>query len=541
MARMWPTQIPRHIQRDPRRSAEIRVYNKLSEHLDDEWEVYYSRPWWGISPTGGERDGEADFIVAHADRGILFIEVKGGRISVDPATGEWTSTDRLDIRRRIKDPVNQAMVCQHRFLERLCTLASWPRSEVRMRYGVVFTDTVVPEETSLSLAGYEKQLFCHSVAFESDFAGWVKGRLAAHGKSARDIGPGSGVLTDLRRLVADPVQLRTSVSRDVEDDLAEMDRLLTYAQMYVLSFLMDAPRAVVEGGAGTGKTVVATEVVARVAERGESVLLLCLSTALRNHLALRLAEWPKVDVMTLGSFRSAVAGPAAGALRKKSWDVVVVDEGQDVSSDSWPSIEGAVAEGGRGPIVFADSNQAVYLLADDLATRLNAQTLRLRANLRNTKRIALASESLYKGPAIECWGPEGVPPEAFVGSMDSARAACLEKLRTLTDDEHVPPSMITILTSSDLERDGILSLLNRAGIQSATALSASTRCVTVESARSFKGLEAPIVLLLADNALARDVELSYVAVTRARSRLFAFGPIAGTAIEAGIDKADVAL
>ncbi len=70
MALMWPRELPNHVKADPRRDAERRVYEKLSKYLNDQWHVYYSRPWWGINSRGGEIDGEADFIIANEEKGI---------------------------------------------------------------------------------------------------------------------------------------------------------------------------------------------------------------------------------------------------------------------------------------------------------------------------------------------------------------------------------------------------------------------------------------------------------------------------------------
>jgi hypothetical protein len=112
---MWPNELPIWIEQDSRRSAEKKVYLALRDQLDDEWNVFYSRPWYGISSTGGEIEGEADFIVAHSKYGILFIEVKGGMISYDPVTSKWFSTDRDKIKFKIKDPIDQAKKCRYQF------------------------------------------------------------------------------------------------------------------------------------------------------------------------------------------------------------------------------------------------------------------------------------------------------------------------------------------------------------------------------------------------------------------------------------------
>lgn len=79
MAVLWPRKLPRSVLDDPRRRAEVRVYNRLAEVLNDTFHVFYSSPWLGTDRLGNEKDGECDFLVAHPDHGILAIEVKGGR------------------------------------------------------------------------------------------------------------------------------------------------------------------------------------------------------------------------------------------------------------------------------------------------------------------------------------------------------------------------------------------------------------------------------------------------------------------------------
>src|SRR5262245_3955534 len=119
MALMWPRQIPPDVVQNPRRSTELEVFQKLSRELDDTWWVFYSRPWLGMTPTGEEKDGECDFVVAHPDKGLLCIEVKGGAVSWNSESGQWTSRDRNRITHNIKDPVDQARRSKHELLGRL--------------------------------------------------------------------------------------------------------------------------------------------------------------------------------------------------------------------------------------------------------------------------------------------------------------------------------------------------------------------------------------------------------------------------------------
>ena len=80
MAVMIPERVPEHVRADAKRAAELRVYETLSDELDDRWTVFGWVTWVCRRSGGGHRDGEADFVVAHPDLGALVLEVKGGVI-----------------------------------------------------------------------------------------------------------------------------------------------------------------------------------------------------------------------------------------------------------------------------------------------------------------------------------------------------------------------------------------------------------------------------------------------------------------------------
>jgi hypothetical protein len=52
--------------------------------------------WQVRSPRDGVQDGEADFIIAHPNLGVMIIEVKGGRIHYDANLALWYSRARKD-------------------------------------------------------------------------------------------------------------------------------------------------------------------------------------------------------------------------------------------------------------------------------------------------------------------------------------------------------------------------------------------------------------------------------------------------------------
>lgn len=522
MAVMWPRKLPEWVERDPRRTSECEVYKKFDLVLDDEWSVYYSRPWWGLSKTGGEIDGEVDFVVAHPDRGVLFLEVKGGLVSHDPLTSKWTSRDRLAVRHAIKDPMQQAVKSKHELLKKFRTAPGWPDQRVRLRHGVIFPDS--QPKSGEFVGGYEQELFCFSTDLRDRLRSWVVQRLASHTPEGRDweVGPGHDGIAAIDSIIAAPARLKVPLHRQLEGDVTHQDSLMTGAQLQAIAFIEAAPRVVVEGGAGTGKTVIACELAVRHAEAGRSVALCCLSEALAASLSRRIGGRPNLEVMTISELRS---GASAGRLR--CYSMVIVDEGQDVDWSDWDLVERCLSPEGVLRVLF-DSNQAVYRARTDLETRLQANGIPLQLNLRNTKRIASVTESLYQGPLIQCVGPEGYSPLLLETTVLGAPEQVVATVQELVQGQSLAPADVAVLVPDARGAADIKARLLAAKLKTTDALTRAPGSIVVETIARFKGLESLAVVVLADRLSANSPELSYVAVSRARALLVVIGPFEET-------------
>ena len=409
----------------------------------------------------------------------------------------------------------------------------WPSQRVRLRHGAVFPDSQ-PEGRGL-IGGYEQELICFSKQLRDGFDTWIAERLNSRSEPDRDkeIGPGSGGLAAVETVVASPVRMRVPLHRQVESEVAQQDALLTGAQLQAIAFIDAFPRIVVEGGAGTGKTIVAGELAVRYASAGRTVLLCCLSEALAASLIRRIGPIPRLEVTTLRAIRIGCDG------RKGCYEAVIVDEGQDVDWSDWDLIESFISSGGLLR-VFYDSNQAVYRARDDLEARLQARGISLVLNLRNTRRIAAVTEPLYRGPLIRCEGSEGAMPllvEAQAGKVH----AVARVIRGLVVDESMAPADVAVLVPDDGAAAEVRELLIAAGFKVCSAHERSSGCVVVETIARFKGLEALAVVLLADRITGNNPELCYVGVSRARALLVVVGPVGGTLlgramIEGGAEK-----
>lgn len=65
---------------DPTTHGERKVLELLSQ-LDERWNVFYSVGF--VDRQGFDRQREIDFIASHPEKGLLFIEVKGGKVKFD--------------------------------------------------------------------------------------------------------------------------------------------------------------------------------------------------------------------------------------------------------------------------------------------------------------------------------------------------------------------------------------------------------------------------------------------------------------------------
>ena len=557
---MWPRTIPPEIRTDRRRRAEIEVFERLEQDLDNSWYAFYSRPWWGLSDRGGELDGEADFIVAHPDRGLLFLEVKGGGVEFDGDNGKWTSTDGLGVTHKIKDPINQSMVCKHRFGDKLRDQPGWPSKSVRLRHGAVFPDVTDPGPGISTIAGSPKMLFCFERDFDQSFASWVEARLATHetqGGQTESV-PGAAGVEALRKLVADPVKLRVPLRRTLTAESSQIEELATQQQMFLLAVLEPEARLLVPGGAGTGKTILAMEMAMRSPANCE-VCIVCYNEPLAAWMSALLGKGPNIKVTTFHSLCRSLAveagmqtpefdrpGPdfyekhlpelAKQALLKmpaRRWDTVIVDEGQDFQPEWWSLVELLVRPGDAGRLrVMYDANQAVYHDRSDPSKSLDGRVFPLRLNLRNTQSIAKATEPLYSGPPMQAIGPVGEAPVAINAvPAEKAIELSIELIGKLLNEEGLSSEDMAVLLPDRALCARVEKSLNQLRIRTVGAGQPRNGAVVVDTIRRFKGLESLVVLLVVDRISSEHQELSYVAVSRARSRLFVMGDLAGTRLE----------
>lgn len=542
MAVLWPRKLPRSVLDDPRRRAEVRVYDRLDDVLDDSFHVFYSSPWLGTDSLGNERDGECDFLIAHPIHGILAIEVKGGKeISFDPRDGQWRSTDHGGFVHKIKDPVAQARSAKHEILKRLNESARWPKRFIHSAHGVIFPGTGSPPG-NLG-ADRPASIFCCSRQLQHGLRGWLDDRLKAGKRPDNCEALGHDGIAALERLLAHPFTLSFRIGAALAEADTEF-RVLEPSQYHILDVIADIPRVLIRGGAGTGKTVVAIEEAIRSAAAGRKTLLTCHSRPLATNLERKLKG---VENLTVAGFHalcgriSHQAGvPPPSNISERElyetalphalyravevqpalrWDTIVVDEGQDFSADWWIAIDACLTNGGHLR-VFMDSNQRVYESAGVSVHDLSVIPVRLSRNLRNTKNIHNAASVHYSGPEIIADGPDGLDVSWIAAeNADQKIEAAYKELRRLVFNEEVAPGDIAVLVNGPAARTSFVERSSGTSIPLTDAETMALEDVVVDTVRRFKGLERPAIILIASGDEMDHRELAYVAFSRARAYL----------------------
>ncbi len=548
MAVMWPRTLPPDVTGNTLRSTECDVFRRLEAVLNNSFVVFYSRPWHGLRPDGEEIDGECDFIVAHAELGMLMLEVKGGAVAYDPRTDRWTSRDRWKVTHNIKNPVQQARSAKYELLKKLNASPHWKHRRIRARHGVVLPHSSTPSG-DLG-ADMPQRIFCFAQTFEDEFLDWILERFGdalPHEGLTKKMGVDG--LQALEKILAKPFQLRTPLGTLLSQDDAAL-QVLTQQQFHILRAIEDVPRAAISGAAGTGKTVLAMEEARRCAEQGARTLFICYNSGLTTDIRQRLKDGPPVTVMTFHKLcttltkRAALVPPAGISesqifddvwpellmqayerLADERYDAIVVDEGQDFLPLWWTAVEAGLDPEGPGLLrIFYDNNQRVYASANNLPEEVSLIPIRLAQNLRNTQRIHELVRQHYTGHEIEAIGPEGVEVRWIrakkPGELRQLVSDCVERLCSL---EHVSPENIAVLAATETAIEEVAPGNRLGRFRTVRCEEQSKGRIVFDSIRRFKGLERPVVVIAATPETVINEELLYVALSRARTHLVIAG------------------
>ena len=275
MARMIPPYYPEEI----RSTGEKRFFDLLRhDPATANWVCLHSL---SLARHVKRVYGEIDFVVLIPNEGIFCLEIKSGRVARQE--GVWNYTNRYgDVSTSTVGPFRQARDGMFSLLEAVRKHFGRQHSFTRLLYGfgIVFPHISFaqddPEIESWQV--YDRDSPRQPVSrYILNLS--INTRRNVQSQPWYDEQGSRPSLSDIRELVDflrgdfEQIVKPSDVLLETEEQILR----LTEEQYGCLDQLQDNPRCLFDGGAGTGKTLLALEFARRQASSGKKVLLICFN------------------------------------------------------------------------------------------------------------------------------------------------------------------------------------------------------------------------------------------------------------------------
>ena len=536
----------------------------------DDWFCLHSL---ALAHHDTKRRGEIDFLLL-TRKGVFVLEVKGGRIARQG--GVWVFTNRWgNQERKYESPYQQASGAMFSLERDLRTKFGKDHrlGHLLFGYGVLFPDIDFNDygtdgDRAITYDLRDRPL--PFTAFVDRMAGYSRQQdpTLRYAPTRKDI----QALTDFLRGDFDRIPPLGARLDEVAGRLLE----LTREQYHVLDAYASPafPRLVIQGGAGTGKTLLAVECAIReVRQSPGRTLFLCYNRLLAAYLdrvVRERAAQNKVEVWTVYALlnhlikTSKTFGPEFARRRQgqtdevvydvlypeyaglavmeegvERYDTLIVDEGQDFLSRPLLSVlDGLLVSGienGRWRVFCDVNNQgAVYGKYEEEAfadlLRLG-HSMVLPVNRRNTKEIAQETTMLAV-PRVRSVGvTPGLPVEYVWYDAPADQPKRLKNLLYRLYEAGASAGRITVLTPRSLANsclpavaDPVLEPVTEQNVYD--VVTGGCGSTTFSTVSSFKGLENDYIVLTDVESLDGDWWRSviYVGMSRARAGLCVLVP-----------------
>lgn len=555
MAKLFPVMDPNDIENP----GERRVAKALVDQLPNRVEVFHSFNWLRKDGRGMLLEGECDFVLLDPNRGVLFVEVKGGSLIFNGQ--EWIREVGHDRRSLNKDPFSQASKSMYNIVDLI--QKSFPnRSGQRpFTYGfaVAFPDCRISGPLPPSI---QPELLLDASRIKDLENSIVRVFKAFDRGDSRKLSVKE--IESIRESLYPKYELLPVLWRKIEDQEERLQRM-TNEQMRILDILANHRKALIRGVAGSGKTILALAKAQSLARSGMRSLLLCYNRPLKDwliqsvpesfrdnlvidnyhSLAIRMCNLANVPLQkdkVVSTIETGFEGlyyqivedywsttipdglmQACERLgQEHKFDAIIVDEGQDFKTLMWASLDSLFKDSDNKGFyyVFYDPKQNLFVENPELPDELGPP-YDLVENCRNTKSIAEHCASLagYKSRSRE-GAPNGdIPENISVRTLEDAFIETAKRVRLMYQGG-LKMSQIAVLAPGFTKKEWPKRFES---IPLTTDLDKwrSNKNVLMDSWERFKGLEADAIVII-EPPMKEDPRLAvnrYVARSRAKHLL----------------------
>ena len=544
----------------PGRKIEFDVYKNLGNLYDENCYVIYGPQHIRINKRRQLRDGEfIDFIVIHPDKGMIFLECKGGSIQYKPREKVWEHYKQNEWKPMKPGPLEDAKFGKNnliRFLKKELKLYqndSWI-DDIPTIHGAIFPNTPKPE------GDLPPDIKPEMIIWSEDYRNLENSlnKMFNLNINKKIEQKNIEIIIDklFGNLKSNPFNKILEAGEQQQD--IEFDR--QQKNIYI-NAIIGSKRFIGKGLAGTGKTILAAKIATNEIYRDKKILLLTKTKGLTKFLYVQLKkeninyENSKMQIYNVDSFVPRVGQrlgipvnrPSRGMSPKElnehfdnyipqmcktifdnkpneKYDLVVVDECQDFHKSWFNSLESITKEDGQMIMFFDPLQNTLENKTDSMAEilkkphEISFNSFTLTANYRNSSSISYLLSNLikkyfpnelnYSQHANESF--KGKKPELIESdNFDDLVLKTIEKVKSLIDNDKIKPKDIGIIgieNTNPLKNNAKLSIQKKLTELGLTVLKAEgysdayevggENSITFENYRRFKGLEKRAIILV---------------------------------------------
>lgn len=548
---------PPFIDKDCKSTGERMIFDMLKkDSFTEDWIVLHSL---NLSQHTKRLYGEIDFLLLIPNAGVFVMEVKGGDVRCK--NGEWEFIDRHGNVNRNKSPFNQArdamfslqteikkeFGAKHRFNKiQFGFLVAFPQVNFD-KHSVEYEQWQIFDKTN-----YNSN---HETFFKNLIQQFTEKHKTQLWFSPAESLPSRQDLEELCHFLrGDFMRVRSAKER-----LAEFDsqvKTYTEEQFGVLESIELNERSLVQGSAGTGKTMIAIESAIRAAAEGKKVFLTCYNRIIGEWMQKQLEGWSNITVSSLHSYlfeltkgfdydktqesKQDFYSKYLPNLMKEffrigvkgKFDKLIIDEGQDLIREEYLGLfDSMLTNGlvnGNWEIYGDFERQAIFAqlskseMLDLLKTFGHHSKHLLRINCRNTKEIGEETSLIsgFEKPPFLLEYLEGLPVAYHFYRDEAHQKQILNEQLKKVANESLPFSEMAILSPKKFENSCVKFFPDYSikEIKTANEVSATQKYFGFATVQSYKGMESNYILITDIEDLSSEVakSLLYVGMSRAR-------------------------
>ncbi len=503
--------------------------------------------------------GELDFLVLAPGKGIFALEVKHGNVRRE--NGLWYfENSHGQVNTSTKGPFRQVSDTMHSLRSWLIEKTDLDK-KIRVRlpgllfgYGVVFSG--LNEIPDIGTEGEPWMVYTRDLIRRSPVSFYIENLSRNWQEKMRNnswFHPDSSLPT-----IEDCEKLFQTLRGDFDYRYSDINQIIdaeyhidefTKEQFDILNFSEYNPRCLFEGAAGTGKTILASELARKKIGEGKKVALFCYNRALGEKLSEDIATLgkDKNGSYFAGSFHSYMQNNSSldvppddeekklyftetlpldfllsnDYTEREKYDILILDEAQDLLSANYLEVFDSLLKSGLRNgnwFFFGDFSKQAIFLNNPANSISNLQSRacfavypKLKINCRNTLRICRQNTLLTGAdlPETSKYTMEGegietmFPAKGIIFGIENIVAKLLDK--------SIDSKKLTLLSPRSYKNLGFdqTDLLAKYNISFSTI-------------QAFKGLENTFIILTGFDDLESEENqrLLYVGISRARLKLF---------------------